>query len=184
MALAQHGVVQSWRWCLGVVAVLEVEWKFCGMRVYRPDLLNFFFFWQSRWIPYVLFSLLALVEQSIMVALWMLVKLGFFTPLSPFVGYDGDAPDSANYTLIVTPNSGSSGQWVSVTSLPSDETYLGFLPSYEYFLLFIHYCLFVISMIFMSFTFCCARCYSDTDEEWDDEDDHIFDYSGDRKHYT
>lgn len=112
------------------------------------------FLWQNTWLPYVLFSLLALLEQSAMVGVWYLVRKDILVPFLPF-------QPSVNVTSSPIEEIPSG----VTTSMPVDGPYLGFLPDYELFIIFIHYVLYVISVLFMSFAICSAKSGQSEDDK-------------------
>lgn len=97
----------------------------------------------NTWISYSLFSTLCFIEQIGMLTSWLLVENDIipYYPLIPGLG-----PTASNTTMYNT-----------TTSADLKGPFLGFIPTYEFLIVFVHCLLFAISILFMILTFCCDR---------------------------
>lgn len=120
---------------------------------------------QSYWLPYVLFTVLALLEQSAMLTFWVLVKRDIIPyypmiPASVFSTYT-----NATMAPLSDTHLASYDYDLATLTTPDPAPYFGVLD-HDLFLVSVHFGLFLIAVLFMTTTLCCVR--KDDDDDWDD----------------
>lgn len=125
---------------------------------------------RSYWLPYALFTLLALLEQSAMLTFWVLVKRSIipYYPMIPDSMFSIHSNDTTSVPLYTTD---AAYEFQSNLTTTDPGPYFGVLD-HDLFLVSIHFGIFLISIIFMTTTLCCVR----RDDDEDDYDDSYSSY--------